>query len=186
MSADFVIVGAGTQVNTRYVQGVQVNISGAIVVNPLLCSPSESSLFAAGDACSFPALLTGNQSRIEHWNVAVEQGRIAAMNMMNKFIPYTETPTFWSDLFGHHIKYVGLAPEMLDRVFVDGSLASMSFTAFYNQDDKIVAVVTVNRDAVHEACRELFEARKMPTASEIMVANDISALLAHKAEQLSA
>lgn len=186
LPSDFVLVGAGTQVNTRYIQGVQVNTSGAIVVNPLLCSSSEPSLFAAGDACMFPALLTGDQTRIEHWNVAVGQGRIAALNMMGKFIPYTETPTFWSEVFGNHIKYAGVAPEALDRVFVDGSLASMNFTAFYNQDDKIVAVVTVNRDAVYDTCRELFEAKKMPTASEIMVAKDISVLLADKADQLGA
>ena len=39
-------------------------------------------LFAAGDVCAYPAVKTGQRVRIEHWDVAMQQGRVAANNML--------------------------------------------------------------------------------------------------------
>lgn len=39
-------------------------------------------LFAAGDVCAYPAVRTGQRVRIEHWDVAMQQGRTAAANML--------------------------------------------------------------------------------------------------------
>ena len=44
----------------------------------------EKGIFAAGDVASFPDKILGGVRRIEHWNAAVAQGRVAGANMTGK------------------------------------------------------------------------------------------------------
>merc|ERR1712032_345659 len=135
----------------------------------MLASTGNSTIYAAGDVCSFPSLRTGSQVRIEHWDVAQAQGRIVAANMLDRFRPYTKVPFFWSVVFGNSIQFVGHAAEILDRVTIEGDVSSMSFVAYYSQDDTVMAVATVNKDEVSSACLALMQAGKMPKTSEFIV-----------------
>ena len=146
LPADGVVVGAGVLPNTRFVDGVSMDKNGAIVVNPFLCSEAAPTLYAAGDVCTFPSVSTGTHVRIEHWDVALQQGRVAARNMLDKFQPFTATPFFWSSLFGKNLRFVGQAPDMLDRVIVEGDTSNMEFISYYVEGNEIRAVATVNRD----------------------------------------
>ncbi|CAE7318522.1 AIFM3, partial [Symbiodinium necroappetens] len=146
LPADAVVVGAGVLPNTRFVEGLSLDKNGAIVVNPLLQAEACDNLFAAGDVCAYPALRTGQRVRIEHWDVAMQQGRVAAQNMLGKFQPFTTTPFFWSGLFGNlNLRFVGHAPEALDRVIIEGDVSNMEFISYYTEDDEIRAVATVNK-----------------------------------------
>lgn len=169
LPADAVVIGAGVLPNTRFLEGVALDKNGAIMVNPLLASESESSLFAAGDVCAYPALMTGTRVRIEHWDVATQQGRVAARNMLGQYVPFTTTPFFWSQLFGKNMRFVGHAPEALDRVIIEGDVAGMEFISYYTEDDEIRAVATVNKDPVAVACAELMRRGKMPKVSELIL-----------------
>jgi NADPH-dependent 2,4-dienoyl-CoA reductase/sulfur reductase-like enzyme len=169
MPADGVVVGAGVLPNTRFVEGVSLDKDGAVIVSPLLNSEACPSLYAAGDVCAYPTVFTGNRVRIEHWEVATQQGRVAAKNMLGQFKPFTTTPFFWSDIFGKNLRFVGHAPEMLDRVIVEGDVTGMEFVSYYTEDDKILAVATVNKASVAIACAELMRMNKMPKVSEIML-----------------
>jgi len=169
LPADGIVIGAGVLPNTRFIEGVQLDKNGAIVVGPLLRSEAVPSLFAAGDVCSFPSVRTGQQARIEHWDVATQQGRVAARNMLGKYQPFTTVPFFWSGLFGKNLRFVGHAPEALDRVIIEGDVSGMEFISYYTEDDEIRAVATVNRDPVAVACAELMRRDKMPKVSELML-----------------
>merc|ERR1711972_35663 len=169
LPADAVVIGAGVLPNTRFVDGVSLDKNGAIMVNPLLASETVPTLFAAGDVCTYPALMTGTRVRIEHWDVATQQGRVAARNMLGQFVPFTTTPFFWSGLFGKHLRFVGHAPDALDRVIIEGDVAGMEFISYYTEDDEIRAVATVNKDPIAVACAELMRRGKMPKASELLI-----------------
>jgi NADPH-dependent 2,4-dienoyl-CoA reductase/sulfur reductase-like enzyme len=169
LPADGVVVGAGVLPNTRFVEGVSLDKDGAIIVGPLLNSETVPSLFAAGDVCAYPTIWTGARVRIEHWEVATQQGRAAAKNMLDKYSPFTTLPFFWSEIFGKNLRFVGHAPEMLDRVIVEGDVSGMEFVSYYTEDDRVLAVATVNRDQVATACAELMRLNKMPKVSEIML-----------------
>lgn len=81
--------------------------------NPFLQAENCENLFAAGDVCAYPAVKTGQRVRIEHWDVAMQQGRIAACNMLGKFQPFTTTPFFWSGTtFRETIKQPTALPEL--------------------------------------------------------------------------
>lgn len=169
LPTDGVVIGAGVLPNTRFVEGVSLDKNGAIIVSPLLNAQAVPSLFAAGDVCAYPAMQTGTWVRIEHWEVATQQGRAAAKNMLGQYAPFTQTPFFWSSLFGKNLRFVGHAPDMLDRVIIEGKPTDMEFISYYTQDDRIWAVATVNRDSVAAACAELMRMNKMPKVSEIML-----------------
>jgi len=169
LPADAVVIGAGVLPNTRFLEGVTVDKNGAIVVGPLLHAESEPTLFAAGDVCTYPSARTGTNVRIEHWDVATQQGRVAAKNMLGKFEPFMTIPFFWSGLFGKNLRFVGHAPDILDRVIVEGDVSGMEFVSYYTEDDEIRAVATVNRDPVAVACAELMRRGKMPKVSELVL-----------------
>mmetsp|Transcript_43549 Transcript_43549/g.81831 ORF Transcript_43549/g.81831 Transcript_43549/m.81831 type:complete len:616 (+) Transcript_43549:68-1915(+) len=169
LPTDGVVIGAGVLPNTRFVEGASLDKNGAIIVSPLLNAQAVPSLFAAGDVCAYPAMQTGTWVRIEHWEIATQQGRAAAKNMLGQYSPFTQTPFFWSSLFGKNLRFVGHAPDMLDRVIIEGKPTDMEFISYYTQDDRIWAVATVNRDSVAAACAELMRLNKMPKVSEIML-----------------
>lgn len=169
LPADAVVIGAGVLPNTRFVEGVSLDKNGAIIVGPLLNCETAPTLFAAGDVCAYPAMVTGTRVRIEHWDVATQQGRVAARNMLGQFKPFKETPYFWSGLFGKSLSFVGHAPEVLDRVIIEGDVSGMEFISYYTEDDEVRAVATVNRDGVAGACAELMRRGTMPRVSELML-----------------
>lgn len=186
LPADAVVVGAGVLPNTRFVEGLSLDKNGAIVVNPLLQAEACDNLFAAGDVCAYPALRTGQRVRIEHWDVAMQQGRVAAQNMLGKFQPFTTTPFFWSGLFGNlNLRFVGHAPEALDRVIIEGDVSNMEFISYYTEDDEIRAVATVNKDPVAVACAELMRRGQMPRVAELMLGTVNAEVLLQRLRDLS-
>eukprot|EP00929_Paragymnodinium_shiwhaense_P034003 TRINITY_DN18555_c0_g1_i1.p1 TRINITY_DN18555_c0_g1~~TRINITY_DN18555_c0_g1_i1.p1 ORF type:complete len:637 (+),score=167.18 TRINITY_DN18555_c0_g1_i1:88-1998(+) len=186
MAADAVVVGAGVLPNTRFVEGVSLDKNGAIVVGPLLASEACPTLFAAGDVCSFPSMRTGTHARIEHWDVATQQGRVAARNMLGKFEPFTTVPFFWSQILGKNLRFVGHAPDMLDRVIIEGDASGMEFISYYTEDDRIMAVATVNKDPVAVACAELMRRGQMPRVSELILGTVNADVILERLKKLSA
>jgi len=169
LPADCVVVGAGVLPNTRFVNGTSLDKNGGIVVGPLLNSSDAPTLFAAGDVCTYPSVRTGTHVRIEHWDVATQQGRVAARNMLGQHKPFTTLPFFWSGLFGRNLRFVGYAPDVLDRVIIEGDVSGMEFISYYTEDDEVRAVATLNKDPLAVACAELMRRGKMPKVSELML-----------------
>eukprot|EP00931_Biecheleriopsis_adriatica_P039361 TRINITY_DN22511_c0_g1_i1.p1 TRINITY_DN22511_c0_g1~~TRINITY_DN22511_c0_g1_i1.p1 ORF type:complete len:661 (+),score=147.72 TRINITY_DN22511_c0_g1_i1:90-1985(+) len=186
LPADAVVVGAGVLPNTRFVEGMSLDKNGALIVNPFLQAEACENLFAAGDVCAYPAVRTGQRVRIEHWDVATQQGRVAAKNMLGKFQPFTTTPFFWSGLFGNlNLRFVGHAPDALDRVIIEGDVSNMEFISYYTEDDEIRAVATVNKDPVAVACAELMRRGQMPRVSELMLGTVNADVLLQRLKDIS-
>lgn len=61
-------------------------------------------IYAAGDIATFPYYKTGGNIRVEHWDVAMQQGRTAAKHMMGKMAPFDSIPFFWTMLLGKSIR----------------------------------------------------------------------------------
>lgn len=116
--------------------------------------------------------------RIEHWDVAMDQGRVAALNMLDKQVIYETVPFFWTAQFGMSLRYAGHANQF-DDIIVDGDLTAKrpKFTAYFVQDEKIAAVATFNNDPQAVAALELLREGKMPSAEEIRVERTIDLTL---------
>ena len=80
VAADLVVVGFGVRPATSYAAGLARTEAGGLVVDAEL--RVTDGLWAAGDIASFPYRGDGAPIRVEHWRVAQQQGRVAALNML--------------------------------------------------------------------------------------------------------
>ena len=110
--------------------------------------------------------MTGEPTRIEHWINALDQGSYAAYNMLGKFIPYGNTPFFWTRHYNKSIQYIGHAP-VYDSVHVEGSIENNKFIAYYIKDNKVLAIAGQDKGADMLTMFEAFNQNKMPPAEQI-------------------
>lgn len=87
LECSLIVVGRGVEPNIDLIKDTEIKTNTGIIVNNFLQS-SVSNIFAAGDVCeSFD--LTGNEFYTNAlWSVAVEQGKIAGVNMAGANINY--------------------------------------------------------------------------------------------------
>jgi len=78
--ADLVIVAAGVRPNVAFLEGTPVHVASGVLVNERMES-SVAGIFAAGDCAEAPDLFTGRHLVAAIQPNAVDQGRVAAVNM---------------------------------------------------------------------------------------------------------
>ncbi len=144
LDCDCVIVGAGVMPDTMLARsaGLELGEAGGVLCSSGLES-SVSGVFAAGDMCEYQSPVHGRPMRIEHWDVAFNQGKTAALNMLGRGVEHDTIPYFFSDLADWaSMEYVGPGAG---EVVVRGSLEDGEFTAFYVSDGGVAAALTVGR-----------------------------------------
>ena len=88
--------------------------------------------------------------------MALQHGKTAALAMLGGTDPHDEVPYFFSDLADWaSMEYVG--PGSGEPV-VRGSLADGDFTAFYVDEGKVTAALTVGRSDDLDAARRFIKA----------------------------
>lgn len=129
----------------------------------------EGTIFAAGDVASI--CFNNSWKRIEHWDVAQQQGRIASHNMTcthDLMLPYKSIPFFFTMQYGKSIRFAGYIPpsEGWKRtIFIKDS---DSFVCYYcDAKDSIIALSTLGRDPLAAHCLNLMKNGMMPTAAQI-------------------
>ncbi len=157
VAADLVVIGFGVKPATAYADGLERNEDGGIIVDAHL--RAAEGLYAAGDIASFPHRGDGAPIRVEHWRVAEQQGRVAALNMLGQPTPYDAVPFFWTIQYMKRLDYVGHAAEW-DSVALHGDLGKPEFLAYYVKDGNVVAAAGLGRDRDTAALIELFTARR--------------------------
>jgi 3-phenylpropionate/trans-cinnamate dioxygenase ferredoxin reductase component len=165
LDADCVVIGAGVvpEVELARSAGLEIGDAGGVKCSSRL-ETSAPGVFAAGDMCEYDSVVHGRPMRIEHWDVAFNQGKTAALNMLDRGQDHDVVPYFFSDLADWaSMEYVG--PGSGDTV-VRGSLEDGDFTAFYVRDGRVTAALTVGRsDDLEHASRFIVEgARPDPAA----------------------
>lgn len=162
---DLVIVGVGVQPATEFLEGVELHEKDrSVVVDEYLCA--ADSLYAAGDIARYPDWRTGESTRVEHWRLAAQHGRVAADNMAGKTVKFTGVPVFWTMQFQFPLRYVGHATNW-DEIIFDGSLQEREFIAFYVKNGQVLAAAGSQRDTEMAAISELMRLQKMPTPDQL-------------------
>ena len=158
LPADVVVIGAGVtpDVSLAKAAGLEIGDAGGVKCSSTLES-SAPGIWAAGDICEYDSVVHGGPMRIEHWDVAFNQGKTAAFNMLGKETPHDVVPYFFSDL-ADWVGYEYVGPGSGETV-VRGSMDDASFTVFYLGDDGAVkAALTVGRsDDLEHATRFIKE-----------------------------
>ena len=114
LEADAVVMGTGAvpDVMLARAAGLELGESGGVRVDAQLES-SAPGVFAAGDVAEYRSVVhDGRPLRVEHWDVAINQGRVAARNMLGRGRDYAVVPYFFSDLADWaSLEYVGPASD---------------------------------------------------------------------------
>ena len=151
--ADLVIVGIGILPNTEMAEAAGLETNNGLVVDEH-CRTSNEHIFAAGDCTNHPNPILNRRLRLESVPNAMEQGRVAASNMLGGSKSYASMPWFWSDQYEHKLQMVGFSKDS-DQSVVRGDMESKSFTVFYLKDDSIIAADSVNNPKEFMASKQL-------------------------------
>jgi 3-phenylpropionate/trans-cinnamate dioxygenase ferredoxin reductase component len=157
LDADAVVIGIGAVPDVRLARtaGLEIGELGGVVVNSCL-ETAVPGIFAAGDIAEYESVVHGGQRlRVEHWDVAFNQGKTAALNMLGREEPHDVVPYFFSDLSDWaSLEYIGPAYEW-DQEVVRGSIDAGEFTIFYLQGGRVKAALSVGRSDDLEHARRL-------------------------------
>ncbi|KAI0703812.1 hypothetical protein BC835DRAFT_1262345 [Cytidiella melzeri] len=175
LKADLVIMGVGVAPATEFLKkskGFEVDKSGAVHVDEFLRVKGLEGVYAIGDIAMYPQPGTGELRRVEHWNVAGNQGRAVGKTIAEgKGQPFVKVPVFWSAQ-GSQLRYCGVGAGF-DDVIVDGNLDELKFVAYYIKEDKVIAVASMQRDPVVMKASELLRLALMPSPSELRSGKDL-------------
>jgi NADPH-dependent 2,4-dienoyl-CoA reductase/sulfur reductase-like enzyme len=165
--ADLAIVGIGVEPATGYLPEAMLNDDRSVNVDEYL--QVAENLYAAGDIATFPDRRTGQSTRIEHWRVAQQQGRLAAHNMLGQDRQYRRVPFFWTNQYMVIVDYIGHATDW-DEIVVDGSIDEQDFMAFYLKDRHVRAVSACGRSEAVAAALIALGEEPSPTIEAMQIA----------------
>ena len=158
VEGDFVVVGAGVRPDVTLAQRAGLEVAedapGGIVCDSTLQTSVEG-IWAAGDVCNYDSVVHGRRLRVEHWDVAMQQGLHAAKCMAGEVSDYEVVPYFFSDLADWaSLEYVGPAQDWDEEVW-RGDRDAGEFAVFYLKDGKVAGALAVGRSEDLGHAREL-------------------------------
>ena len=140
--ADLVLVAVGVTPRTADIAGLPLQDDGGVSVGADLSVPGLPGVHVAGDCAEAPTPF--GRYRIEHWRVAMQHGRRAALAMLGEAPEGADIPFFWTAL-ARQYRYLGHAEDW-DALVLDGD-PSGPFLARYGAQGQTMAALTAGRDA---------------------------------------
>ncbi|QHM96160.1 FAD-dependent oxidoreductase [Kosakonia sacchari] len=135
--AHVVVFATGVQPVTDMAHDLPHEKDGSLTVDETLSVAPD--VWAVGDIASYPA--PEGRRRIEHWRVAQQQGRLAALNMLGERHTFDRVPFFWTTHFGNRFEYLGYTREW-DSMKMLGSFDNKRFAVLYGEEGVLKAVLS--------------------------------------------
>jgi NADPH-dependent 2,4-dienoyl-CoA reductase/sulfur reductase-like enzyme len=139
IACDHVVVGVGVDPDVAWAGlhpgGVRASADGRTGI---------PGVFAAGDAAATYDPALGRHVRGGQWEAAGRQGAAAARSMLGFAAPAPGPASFWSDLYGTRVQFLGRA-SLADDVAIDGDPAARDFTVTFTRSGVPVAVLLAGR-----------------------------------------
>jgi len=153
VESDMVIAGIGIAPSLDLPRRAGLQTANGVIVDEYL-QASLPGIFAAGDIAFFPYQALGKQTRVEHWDNALNQGKQAGLNMAGAHKPYDYMPYFFSDLFEFGYEAVGEVDAQLET-FADWQKENDTGVIYYLKDGKVRGAMMCNVWDKVPAAREL-------------------------------
>ncbi|MGH2509361.1 MAG: NAD(P)/FAD-dependent oxidoreductase, partial [Ktedonobacteraceae bacterium] len=141
IQADAAIIGIGAIPNSEIASAAGLETNNGIVVNAF-GQTSDEAIYAAGDVANQPNN-AGGRVRLESWSNAQNQAISAAKAMLGMESIYQDIPYFWSDQYDIKLQILGFFTDY-ENVVHRGD-KSNELTSFFLKDNRIVAVIGINR-----------------------------------------
>ncbi|MGI9480417.1 MAG: NAD(P)/FAD-dependent oxidoreductase [Hyphomicrobiaceae bacterium] len=178
LEVDFIVAGIGVDPTTELAQAAGLEIDNGIAVDPF-CQTSCPNIFAAGDCASFP--WRGRRIRLESVPNAVEQGKIAAANILGQARPYDAVPWFWSDQYDVKLQIAGLN-HGFDEIATRPGAREGARSVWYYGAGELLAIDAFNDAPAFMAAKRFLAAGFSPEIDAIRnPSTDLKRLLASAA-----
>lgn len=155
--AGLAVVAVGADPDLDLVVGTPLSSPGGTPVNGYL-ETDEKGIYAVGDIALYPDPIFGGVRRTEHWENAVEQGKVAGANITGKKrIKFEYVPWRGSRLFDLNFEFVGDFSRPPARSQVEGDRKRKKFVVRHFEGNKLRAVALCNQPAAEavKARREI-------------------------------
>jgi 3-phenylpropionate/trans-cinnamate dioxygenase ferredoxin reductase component len=176
LECDCVVIGAGVAPDVMLARaaGLEIGETGGVRCSASLES-SAPGVYAAGDVCEWQSPMHGRALRLEHWDVAFNHGRTAALAMLGRDVAHDVVPYFFSDLADwSSMEYVGPGTGEL---VLRGSFDEHAFTAFYVDGERVRAALTVGRsDDLEHARRFIADGVPLDRGALADLSTDLASL----------
>ena len=139
--ADLVVLGVGAELDTDLAReaGLRMNEDGGIRADALLRSSKEN-IFVAGDIAEYPDPTFDRRLRLEHWEVALLQGKAAGRNMAGAEEPYNGLPHYFSTLFECGFSVWGDFSRW-DQTMLKGEMGRSGASIFYLENQRLCGIL---------------------------------------------
>jgi 3-phenylpropionate/trans-cinnamate dioxygenase ferredoxin reductase subunit len=142
VAGDLFVVGVGVSPRTELAETAGLKLDNGIVVDEHLAA-STPGVWAAGDVANAFHPVFGSAVRLEHWSAALNQGPVAAKNMLGQDVEYRKIPYFFSDQYDLGMEYSGLARRW-DQIVYRGDRDKGEMIVFWLDHDRVAAGMNVN------------------------------------------
>ena len=153
VAADTVLLAIGAVPNNELAVAAGLEVGTGVLVDAHLRS-SDPNILAAGDIAEAFNTTLGRSLRVEHWDNAIRQGKLAAATIMGREESYDWLPYFFTDQFDLGMEYVGDRATD-DEVVLRGDPGSGEFIVFWMRKGTISAAMNVNIWDVNDHLRSL-------------------------------
>jgi len=147
IAGDLLVVGVGAAPDTALAEAAGLAVDNGVLVDASLRT-SHPDVYAVGDVANHDHSALG-RVRVEHWDNAIEQAKVAAHNLAGdpsgEAETYDRQPYFFTDQYDLGMEYVGhTSPDEPTDVVTRGDLAGRVFQAFWVKDGLVKAAMQVN------------------------------------------
>jgi NADPH-dependent 2,4-dienoyl-CoA reductase/sulfur reductase-like enzyme len=142
IESTIVVAGIGIAPSTELAAKAGLKTDNGIVVDDKLRT-SHPDIYAAGDNARYPDKWLAMNVRTEHWDNALNQGKLAGRNMAGANEPYHYMPYFFSDMFDFGFEAVGNIDSKLET-FADWREENEKGVIYYLQGNKIKGIMLCN------------------------------------------
>ncbi len=153
VEADVVLVGVGAIPNTDLAAAAGLTVEGGVRVDEHLRT-DDPAVLAIGDIANAHNTALGHPLRVEHWDNARRQGRLAALVLLGRDSRYDWQPYFYTDQYDVSMEYIGHGGKG-DEVVVRGSLADGHYSAYWLDGDTVTAAMQVNEPKLAGPLRKI-------------------------------
>ncbi|GAA4611012.1 FAD-dependent oxidoreductase [Actinoallomurus liliacearum] len=144
IEADVVLTGVGVRPETAWLEGSGLTLDNGVAVDERLRT-GRPGVYAVGDCAAWWSSRFRRRLRVEHWDTALNAPEVAAAGLLGGDRLYDPVPYFWSEQFGHMVQYAGHHPVADIMVWRGDPTAAGGWSACWLADDRLVAILTVDR-----------------------------------------
>ncbi len=159
IAGDLLVVGVGVAPDTALAEEAGLAVDNGVLVDASLRT-SHPDVYAVGDVANHDHPSLG-RLRVEHWDNAIEQAKVAAHNLagagnQGDGETYERQPYFFTDQYDLGMEYVGhTAPGDDFDVVTRGDFAGRVFEAFWVREGRVAAAMQVNDWDASDAIRAI-------------------------------